>query len=208
MYSAGKFAKMINHHVRTLQRWDNLGILKPANYSPGGRKLYSHEQYLNYINQPIISEEQKKSVIYCRVSSFNQKSDLNSQVKFVEQYCTDNQIHVDELYSDIGSGLNYKRKNLVKLINNITRGEVDKVIIAHKDRLVRFGFEIIEELCKENGVELIIINEEKLSPQEEMVTDLMSIIHVFSSRLYGLRTYKNKIKDIIETKSNESLKEN
>ena len=197
MYSIGKFAKLINKHVRTLQRWDNEGIYKPAKYTPKGRKQYSHEQYLEFINNqsPIVNE--KQTIIYCRVSSFNQKEDLKSQISFIEEYCLNNQIHIDEVYSDIGSGLNYKRKNFIKLVNEITKNKIKKLIITHKDRLVRFGFELIEELCIENNVELIVINDEKVSPQEEMVNDLMSIIHVFSSRLYGLRTYKNKIKDFI-----------
>jgi putative resolvase len=197
MYSIGKFAKLINKHVRTLQRWDNEGTFKPAKYTPKGRKLYSHEQYLEFTNQNLDNLTNKSNIIYCRVSSFNQKNDLTSQLKFIEEYCTNNQIHVDDVYSDIGSGLNYKRKNFIKLINEITKHKINKVIIAHKDRLVRFGFELIEEICKEYNVELIVINDEKLSPQEEMVTDLMSIIHVFSSRLYGLRNYKPKIKELI-----------
>lgn len=197
MYSIGKFAKLINKHVRTLQRWDNEGTFKPAKYTPKGRKLYSHEQYLDFTNQNLDNLINKSNIIYCRVSSFNQKNDLTSQLKFIEEYCTNNQIHVDDVYSDIGSGLNYKRKNFIKLINEITKHKINKVIIAHKDRLVRFGFELIEEICKEYNVELIVINDEKLSPQEEMVTDLMSIIHVFSSRLYGLRNYKPKIKELI-----------
>lgn len=197
MYSIGKFAKLINKHVRTLQRWDNDGTFKPAKYTPKGRKLYSHEQYLDFTNQNLDNLINKSNIIYCRVSSFNQKNDLTSQLKFIEQYCTNNQIHVDDVYSDIGSGLNYKRKNFIKLINEITKHKINKVIVAHKDRLVRFGFELIEEICKEHNVELIVINDEKLSPQEEMVTDLMSIIHVFSSRLYGLRNYKPKIKELI-----------
>lgn len=197
MYSIGKFAKLINKHVRTLQRWDNEGTFKPAKYTPKGRKLYSHEQYLDFTNQNLDNLINKSNIIYCRVSSFNQKNDLTSQLKFIEQYCTNNQIHVDDVYSDIGSGLNYKRKNFIKLINEITKHKINKVIVAHKDRLVRFGFELIEEICKEYNVELIVINDEKLSPQEEMVTDLMSIIHVFSSRLYGLRNYKPKIKELI-----------
>lgn len=202
MYSTGKFAKMINCHIRTLQRWDNLDILKPKLYTPKGRKLYTHEQYLDFIHQPIIEDNDKLTIIYSRVSSHNQKNDLKTQIEFIEKYCTVNQINVDNVYSDIGSGLNYKRKNLNKLIGEIISGKINKIIIAHKDRLMRFGFEIIEKLCYDNNVELVIINEEKLSPQEEMVTDLMSIIHVFSSRLYGLRTYKNKIKDIAELNEN------
>ena len=206
MYSIGKFAKMINKHVRTLQRWDNENIFKPAKYTPKGRKLYSHEQYLEFINKNFsFNETEKETIIYCRVSSFGQKEDLKSQLAFVEEYCTINQIHVDSVLTDIGSGLNYKRKNFLKLIKDITKQNINKLIIAHKDRLVRFGFELIEELCKENNVELIVINEQKLSPQEEMVTDLMSIIHVFSSRLYGLRNYKPKMQELIE---DENSKEN
>ena len=198
MYSTGKFAKMINHHIRTVQRWDNLGILKPNIYTPKGRKLYTHQQYLDYINQPLIVNNDYRTVVYSRVSSHSQKNDLITQIKFIEEHCSINQINIDDVYSDIGSGLNYKRKNFIKLINEITTNKVNKIIIAHKDRLVRFGFEMIEQLCVDNNVELVIINDEKQSPQEEMVNDLMSIIHVFSSRLYGLRTYKNKLKDIIE----------
>ena len=144
MYSIGKFAKLINKHVRTLQRWDNDGTFKPAKYTPKGRKLYSHEQYLDFTNQNLDNLINKSNIIYCRVSSFNQKNDLTSQLKFIEQYCTNNQIHVDDVYSDIGSGLNYKRKNFIKLINEITKHKINKVIVAHKDRLVRFGFELIE----------------------------------------------------------------
>lgn len=206
MYSSGKFAKLLNVHIRTIQRWDNLNILKPDITTPKGRKIYSHKQYLNYINKPLNELNELKTICYCRVSSHSQKNDLKTQIEFVENYCTINQINITELYSDIGSGLNYKRKYFLKLINEITTQKVNKIIIAHKDRLVRFGFELIENLCKENNVDLIIIDEEKLSPKEEMVNDLMSIIHVFSSRLYGLRSYKNKekLKNIIDEVSKEN----
>jgi len=202
MYSTGKFAKMIGVHVRTIQRWDRVGILNPDNHTPKGRRLYSHEQYLKYLNKPMF--ETKKSIIYARVSSYNQKEDLKSQISSIEQYCTMNQIHIDDVYQDVGSGLNYKRRNFLKMVNEITSGEIERLVIAHKDRVVRFGFELIEELCKTNFVDLVIINNEKQSPQEEVVVDLMTIIHAFSSRLYGLRTYKNKIKTLA-LEENEDL---
>jgi len=205
MYSTGKFAKLINRHVRTLQNWDNLGLLKPDTYTPKGRKQYSHEQYLNFINKPI-SNTPKENIIYARVSSFNQKNDLKQQINYIENYCTNNQIHIDKLYTDIGSGLNYNRKNFINLVHKITSNEVNNLIIAHKDRLTRFGFELIQELAKKYNTNIIIIDKIETTPQEEMVNDLMSIIHVFSSRLYGLRKYKNKIKELVE--SNEDSKEN
>jgi predicted site-specific integrase-resolvase len=105
----------------------------------------------------------------------------------------------------IGSGLNYKRKQFLNLIKLIIDNKVDSIYITNKDRLVRFGFELIEFLCQNYNTKIIIIDKENnLSPQQEMVNDLMSIIHVFSSKLYGLRKYKNKFKEMVEEKDNEN----
>lgn len=100
---------------------------------------------------------------------------------------------VHEKLEDIGSGLNYKRKNFIRLMEMAERGEVSEIVIAHKDRLVRFGFDWIEKFCNDHGVKIIVMNAESLSPEEEMTKDLLSIILCFSSRLYGLRKYKKKI---------------
>jgi len=198
MYSTGIFAKMIKRCSKTLQRWDKEGILKPEFKSPKGRRLYSHKQYLEYFN--LNKNETKKIIAYCRVSSSSQQNDLKSQINFVKEFMFNKGEIINEVYTDIGSGLNYKRKNFLKLIDEINQGLIKEIIIAHKDRLVRFGFELIEHICEENNVILTVINDEKLSPNEEMSKDLISIIHVFSSRFYGLRKYKKIL--------NETCKEN
>lgn len=194
-----EFAKLINRTVNTLQRWDREGILK-AHRTPTNRRYYTYEQYLEYIGQK--ATEAEKNIVYFRVSSSGQKEDLQNQCKALEQFCTIRGLVVDEWLSDIGSGLNYKRKNFVSLLEKVEQGEVSTIIIAHKDRLIRFGFEWFELFCKKHGTKIIVMNQESLSPQEEMTKDLLSIIHCFSSRLYGLRKYKKKIKEIISEKDN------
>lgn len=200
MYSTGQFGNLIKKSVKTLQRWDRDGILSPDLYSPKGHRLYSHKQYLDYFNNNKIIK--RKIILYARVSSRAQKNDLIQQIDFIKKFSFNQGKIFDEIYSDIGSGLNYKRKYFLKLIDEITNGLIDEIIIAHKDRLIRFGFELIENLCEKYNTKIIIINDENLSPTEEMTQDLISIIHVFSSRLYGLRKYKNKIKKICKEKNN------
>lgn len=202
MYSIGEFSKLIKKSVNTLQRWDREGVLSPNHRTPKNRRQYSHQQYLDYFNIGDVTK--RKTIIYCRVSSTNQKPDLEKQITFTKQFMFNSGKTFDEIYTDIGSGLNFKRINFNKLINEITDGLVEEVIIAHKDRLVRFGFDLIEMLCKKYNTKLTIINEEKLSPSDEMVKDLISIVHVFSSRLYGLRSYKNKINEICKEDTNRT----
>ena len=101
---------------------------------------------------------------------------------------------VDEVLEDIGSGLNYNRKKWNQLIDRCMTSEIACVVIAHKDRFIRFGYEWFERFLQSNGTEIIVVNNEKMSPEQELINDLISIIHVFSQRIYGLRKYKNKIK--------------
>jgi predicted site-specific integrase-resolvase len=137
--------------------------------------------------------KRKHQVIYCRVSSAGQKKDLLAQKAAVEAFCAASGRPIDEKLEDVGSGLNYKRKQFVTLMERVERGEISEIVVAHKDRLVRFGFEWFEAFCNNHGVTITVMNAESLSPEEEMTKDLLSIIHCFSSRLYGLRKYKKKI---------------
>ena len=118
----------------------------------------------------------------------------------MEQYCLSSGIAVDLWVKEIGGGLNFKRKHFINLMKSIRYGEIEHLIIAHKDRLVRFGFDFMAEFCCWYGCQISIVNQESLSPQQEMVEDLMAIIHCFSCRLYGLRSYKKDLKKIL-TKS-------
>jgi len=114
----------------------------------------------------------------------------------MESFCINGSITVDEWVEEIGGGMNFKRKKFLHLFNQISNGEVRALYIAHKDRLVRFGFDLIEHAAKMNGCEIIVVNQQSLSPQQEMIEDLLAIVHTFSCRLYGLRSYKKKLKEV------------
>jgi len=142
-------------------------------------------------------EAQKRSIADCRVSSAAQKPDLKNQRQALEQFCVSRGIAQVEFLEEVGGGMNFKRKVFTELMDAVGRGEISKLIVAHQDRLVRFGFAWFSHFCEINGGELLVLNAETLSPQEEMVQDLMTIVHGFSSRLYGLRNYKKALKAAI-----------
>ena len=197
-YSPREFGDLIGRTTKTLQRWDREGILK-AHRTITNRRYYLHDQYLTLKGQKI---KDRKRIMYARVFSAAQRKDLISQRNAIETFCLNAGKVVDEKLEDIGSGLNYKRKQFVQLMERVERGEVSEIVVAHKDRLVRFGFEWFEKFCIDHGTSLVVMNAESLSPEEEMTKDLLSIIHCFSSRLYGLRKYKKKIIEM--TKEHEN----
>jgi predicted site-specific integrase-resolvase len=197
-YPPREFGLLIGRTTKTLQRWDRKGIFK-AHRSITGRRYYTHDQYALMIGQ---KAKKRQLVTYCRVSSAGQKKDLISQRNAVESFCLASGKIIDEKLEDIGSGLNYKRKHFVQLMEMVERGEVSEIIVAHKDRLVRFGFEWFEKFCNDHGVSILVMNAESLSPEQEMTKDLLSIIHCFSSRLYGLRKYKKKILEMAKDHEN------
>lgn len=197
-YSPGEFGLLIGKTTKTLQRWDRIGILK-AHRSITQRRYYTHDQYLQITGQ---KAKKRQVIAYCRVSSSNQKKDLISQKNAVESFCLAAGKVIDVKLEDIGSGLNYKRKNFVHLMEMVERGEVTEIVVAHKDRLVRFGFEWFEKFCNDHRVSILVMNADALSPEQEMTKDLLSIIHCFSSRLYGLRKYKKKIIEMAKDNEN------
>jgi predicted site-specific integrase-resolvase len=149
-------------------------------------------------------EQTQHIVVYCRVSSQNQKDDLVSQVAAMEQFCLARGIAVDAWIKEIGGGMNFKRKAFLSLMSRIQLGEIKCLIIAHEDRLVRFGFDYFQIMARENGCEIIVANQEHLSPQHEMVEDLLAIVHTFSRRLYGLRKYKKILKESLENQEDKN----
>lgn len=189
-YKPQEFSEMIGVSVKTLQRWDNGGILK-ANRTPTNRRYYTHKQYVDYMSDGKTSGG--KTIIYTRVSTNNQKDDLANQVRYLREFANARGIIVDEVFEDVGSGLNYKRKKWNKLLEDCMLGLIKTIIVAHKDRFIRFGYEWFERFLKSNGVEILVVNNETMSPEQELVNDLISIIHVFSCRIYGLRKYKKQI---------------
>ena len=188
-YSISEFAKRVNVSASTLRRWDSSGEF-PAKKRSSGHRYYDESDVRKLLN--LTPEELRKVVVYCRVSSHGQKNDLRSQVEAMEKYCLASGIAVDEWVQEIGGGMNFKRKKFLNLVDEIVSGEVKHLIVAHKDRLVRFGFDLIEHLAKKHGCEIEVVNQESLSPQEEMTEDLLSIVHTFSCRLYGMRKYKKE----------------
>ncbi|WP_012818002.1 IS607 family transposase [Staphylococcus hominis] len=192
MYKPKEMAELIGVSVPTLQRWDREGVLK-AYRTPTNRRYYTKEQYLKYINEPI--ENQRKVIGYLRVSSRNQIDDLENQKQFIKQFCNAKGVIIDDYMTDIGSGLNYKRKNWNKLLDQVMNNEVETIYITYKDRFIRFGYDWFESLCHKHNTKIIVLNDKESSPQQELVEDLISIIHVFSCRIYGLRKYKKKIQE-------------
>jgi putative resolvase len=198
IYKPHEFGKLINRTTSTLQRWDREGHLV-AHRTPANRRYYTHDQYLTVIGQQATNE--KQCVVYYRVSRAEQKDDLESQRQALEQFCIGAGKSVDAWLKDVGSGLNYKRKNFTALMDMVERGEVAEIVIAHQDRLVRFGYDWFERLCNNHGTTITVMNIERLSPEEEVTQDLLSIIHCFSSRLYGLRRYQKTIADLVKTEA-------
>ncbi len=200
IYRISEFAKRIGKSSSTLRRWDKERKLI-AKRSTSGQRYYDESDVRKALGvEP--SEEDKKKVVYCRVSSRGQVCDLKSQVKAMEQFCLNAGIAVDEWIDEIGGGMNFERKKFLSLMERIERGEIVKLVIAHKDRLVRFGFDYFDSFAGLHGCEIVVVNQKSLSPQQEMVEDLMAIIHTFSCRLYGLRKYKKQIKQAAEASQN------
>ena len=134
-------------------------------------------------------------ILYARVSSNKQKDDLANQVKYLEENVKD----YDQVITDVGSSLNMKRKGFLKLLRMILNNEVSKVVVAYPDRLVRFGFEIIEEACKARNCEIVVLNKEDKTPEQELIEDLISILVSFSEKLQGMRSHKyEKVKKCVE----------
>ncbi len=191
-YTPKQFGQLIGKSVNTLQKWDRKGILR-AQRSPTNRRYYTHDQYLQY--RGLVAQEHGLTIVYCRVSAVAQKPDLVNQMKALEVYCKQHAIKVDEWMSDIGSGLNYKRKQFNRLMEMIELGQVKRVILAHRDRLVRFGYDYFAAFCERHHTAIVVMNGESLSPEQELVRDLLAIVTVFSARLHGLRSYKKVLKD-------------
>ena len=193
IYKPKEFAKLVNVTVTTLQRWDREGVLK-AYRNPKNRRFYT-EQQLKEFKGENSDKSSGKNVIYARVSNRGQKDDLENQISFLKQYVNASGQIADEVVSDIGSGLNYKRKNWNQLLDDVMERKVSKIFIAHEDRFIRFGYEWFERLCEKCETEIVVVNNKEMSPEKELVEDLVSIIHVFSCRIYDLRKYKKKIKE-------------
>lgn len=181
-------AKFLGVDISTLRRWEDEGKIKPER-TRGGHRRYDKDELLSLSNK---RKNIKLTIAYARVSSSDQKEDLERQIKNVSSYCIARGYQF-KVISDLGSGLNYNKKGLIELLDLICSNEIERIVINYKDRLIRYGYEIIEEVCKHHNISIEVINHtDDKTYEEELVEDVLSIITVFSSRLYGSRSHKTK----------------
>jgi len=179
---AREASKILGLHANTLRKYADEGRIS-AFRTASGQRRYDVESFLG----TAAVEGPRAVVCYCRVSSHAQKPDLERQVQAMQERFPE-----AEIVQDIGSALNYQRKGLKSLLGRCLRGEKFQIVVAHKDRLVRFGFELIEWIVRECGSELLVLSADKREPERELAEDLLAIVHVFSCRLCGRRNYKSK----------------
>jgi len=191
VYRIGEFARLIGRSASTVRRWEREGRIQ-ARRSPTGQR-YFDDSDVRKVLRPGFDESARKTVVYCRVSSPGQQPDLASQVTALEQFCLARGLAVDEWVSEVGGGMDLTRREFLAVMDAIERGEIATLVIAHQDRLARFGFGYLEHVATKNGCTILVANQESLSPQEEMVQDLLAIVHTFSGRLVGLRCHEKKI---------------
>lgn len=201
--SIGKMAESIGVTVQTLRNWDKSGKLKPAYVSETGHRYYSDEQLAKATGLFYQESVPKYVVGYCRVSTRKQTDNLDRQIECVQQYCI-SRGYCFQIISDVGSGINYNKKGLQSLLKMVMNNEVSKIVVMYKDRLVRFGFELIDFICKFHGVEIEVIDNTEKTEQEELVEDLIQICTVFSARLSGKRANRAR-KIIAEIKEGDDL---
>lgn len=185
--------QMFGFHPKTLNRWalaNKIDFIR----SVGGHARYS----IDSLKQISYTEDNRKIILYARVSTATQKDDLKSQSDYISKAYPQCRV-----ISETGSGMNFKRKKFIEIMEAVARKEVKLIVIAHKDRLVRFGFEFIEWFCSINHCQIEIINNTYKTPHQELVDDFMAIMHCFSSKLYFLRRYKDEIKKEAEKLDNQ-----
>ena len=206
-YSINKFSKILGVSAQTLRNGDKKGKLHPHHTSSNGYRYYSHEQLNQVMN---VKPNLDRIVIgYYRVSSNKQKDELERQIENMKLYLTA-QGKPFEIISDIGSGINYKKKGLKELMKRISQNKVDKVVVFYKDRLLRFGFELVEYIASLYDCDIEIIDHTEKTEQQELVEDLVQIITVFSCKLQGKRANKARklVKELIDDGGEEDDKNN
>jgi len=184
-------AEALGVSAQTLRRWEREGRLLPDERTAGGRRRYDLARLKPEMFRSQ-AEAARKTVAYARVSSHDQKDDLERQKQVLELYCA-RQGWTFEVIADLGSGMNYHKKGLKRLLDNVVEGCIGRLVITHKDRLLRFGAELVFAICEAKGVEVVILNQgEDTTFEEDLAKDVLEIITVFSARLYGSRSRKNQ----------------
>lgn len=177
-----KACEYLNVSEKTLRNWDRDGLIITIR-TPKNQRRYDIDSVLG-------SQTTRVTALYARVSSAKQKEDLQRQIDFLQE-----KYPKGKLYKDIGGGLNFKRKGLLSLLEQVMSGNIESIVVGHQDRLARFGVDLIRWFCEQKDCQLVVLSRTELSPERELVEDILSIIHCFSCRLYGLRKYKSTIKE-------------
>ena len=197
MLSVGEAATLLGVAVSTLRRWETEGRLIPSYRTPGGHRRYTLALLRTLLNPALGSQQTTDRVIcYARVSTHDQKRDLVYQSERLLQWCQAQNLPNPLLITDLGSGLNYKKRGLRQLFRHIALGELTHLVITHKDRLLRFGSELLFELCALNHIKISIINSDNtvLSQEQELAQDVLTLMTVFTAKLHGHRSHQNKKK--------------
>ena len=196
--SGQRASELLGVHQRTLYQWDKKKLIETIR-TPGGKRLYNVKKYqeqnnknesnFKVVNNKEINElyQNRNKIIYARVSSLGQKEDLERQINFLK-----NKYPSYKLISDIGSGMNLNRKGLRSIIDKAIKGEIEEIVIVHKDRLCRFGYELIEDIITKysKGKITILEETEKKEPKEELVEDVLQIMNIFVAKMNGMRKYE------------------
>lgn len=175
--------KILQVSEKTLRTWDAEGKIT-ATRLPNGHRRYDIDSVLKGVT------DSRKTILYTRVSSHKQREDLHRQSDYLKSLFPHG-----EVVAEVGSGLNFKRKGLLSVLGRVMSGNVKEVVVTYSDRLVRFGIDLIRWICEQNDCQLVVLNKIALSPERELVEDILAIVHIFSCRLYGLRKYKRQIKE-------------
>ena len=196
--STGKAAKLLGVSVKTLQRWEREGRLIPVARTDSNRRLSPETQIREVIGLRQANHAPTTLVASCRVSRAAQKPDLANQRNVLEEVVVAKGLAGVECIEEVGGGLNVTRKRLLARMDEIGRRDATMLILAHRDRLTRFGVEWFEHDAKTHGCEVLVLTQERLSPEPEMGHDVMTIVHGCSSRRYGLRNYRKKLDEALK----------
>lgn len=204
-YKVGEFAKLLNVTVKTLQNWDKQGTLK-AYRTPTNQRFYTEEQLNKILNLSNSNQMEKQGlkIGYCRVSTHNQKNSLQNQEEYLRSYTNAKGVILDEVFTDIGSGMDYNRENFNKILELVEARRISEIYVTYKDRFVRFGFDWFNNFCEKHGAKIIILNQPSTSPEQELAEDLLNIVTVFSARSHGLRTYKKQLEQNLNETNNKN----
>lgn len=203
LLKSSEVREILNVSNMTLYRLDRDGKLCPFKRTSRSKR-YKYSDVLKYMESNLEELKEKRlKIAYARVSSNKQKTELQNQILHLENYASGRGIIIDKYIKDVGSGINYNNKGLNEIIDLITSNKVDELIVSYKDRLVRFGFELIENIARKHGTKITVINLESTSPEREIADDLLDIITVFSNRVHGLRSCKSIIKGSLSNENSE-----